>query len=143
MLTIAVDGFASTGKGVVCTKLAQRLGIVHFDTGAIYRLIAVHVIDSNINPKDHDAVVESLKNIQVTLNHHNGEQITILNGDDISNRIRSSSVSNVCSTISPYPEVREFVLSIQSNSLPRVHLMPTLQFESQTTLKSPCIPICK
>ena len=116
MLTIAVDGYASSGKGIVCTKLAQKLGIVHFDTGAIYRLIGVHVLENNINPKNRIDVVNSLKNINISLEHNNGEQITILNGKDISNSIRSSKVSDICSIISPYSECREFVLNIQRKS---------------------------
>ena len=123
MLTIAVDGYASTGKGVICTKLAQRLGIVHFDTGAIYRAIAVYVIDNNINPRDEKQVTDSLKDIKITLNHHNGEQITLLNGEDISTRIRNKSVSNICSIISPYIECREFVLNIQRESAKKYDLI--------------------
>ena len=48
MLTIAIDGTSSSGKGIVCTKLAQKLGVVHFDTGAIYRALGVYVMDNNI-----------------------------------------------------------------------------------------------
>ncbi len=116
MLTIAVDGYSSSGKGAVCTKLAQKLGIVHFDTGAIYRLIGVYVRDNHIDPHNEQKVEECLPNIKVTLNHKNGEQITILNGVDISKEIRENEISDICSIISPYPKCREFVLKIQRES---------------------------
>lgn len=116
MLTIAVDGYSSSGKGAVCTKLAQKLGIVHFDTGAIYRLIGVYVRDNHIDPHNEQKVEECLPNIKVTLNHKNGEQVTILNGVDISKEIRENEISDICSIISPYPKCREFVLKIQRES---------------------------
>lgn len=123
MLNIAVDGTSSSGKGAVCTKLAQKLGIVHFDTGAIYRLIAVHVKNNGIDPTNESEVVESLKNINVTLKHDNGEQITILNGVDVSKDIRHDDISDICSIIAPYPKCREFVLNIQRNSASKYDLI--------------------
>lgn len=113
MLNIAVDGYSSSGKGAVCTKLAQKLGIIHFDTGAIYRVIGLYVLNNDINPYDEDAVVKALDNISVNVQHNNGEQITILNGVDVSEDIRSSEVSDICSITSPYPKCRDFVLNIQ------------------------------
>lgn len=113
MLNIAVDGFSSSGKGAVCTRLAQELGIIHFDTGAIYRVIGLYVRDNNINPNDENAVVSALKNINVEVQHDNGKQITIMNGVDVSSAIRENEISDICSITSPYPDCREFVLNIQ------------------------------
>ena len=113
MLNIAVDGYSSTGKGVVCTKLAKELGIIHFDTGAIYRVIGLYVRDNGINPRDEKAVTEALPNIKVDVKHNEGNQITILNGEDVSTKIRENEISDVCSITSPYPACRDFVLNIQ------------------------------
>lgn len=123
MLTIAVDGYSSSGKGVVCTKLAQKLGIVHFDTGAIYRLVGLYVYQNNIDPRDEEKVCDALKNINVTLKHKDGEQITILNGEDVSDKIRMPIISDICSIISPYPKCREFVLNIQRESAQKFDLI--------------------
>ena len=123
MLTIAVDGYSSSGKGVVCTKLAQKLGIVHFDTGAIYRLVGLYVYQNNIDPRDEEKVCDALKNINVTLKHKDGEQITILNGEDVSDKIRMPIISDICSIISPYPMCREFVLNIQRESAQKFDLI--------------------
>ena len=123
MLNIAVDGHSSSGKGVVCTKLAKRLGIIHFDTGAIYRLIAVYVRDNNIDPYNQEEVESALSNINVELQHNDGEQITILNGVDVSKSIRDNDISDMCSIISPYPKCREFVLKIQRDSAKKYDLV--------------------
>ncbi|MBE5738439.1 MAG: (d)CMP kinase [Clostridiales bacterium] len=113
MLTIAVDGYSSSGKGAVCTRLARRLGIIHFETGAIYRLLGVYVKENNIDPNDKDAVVSALKDIKVSLEHDNGKQITILNGENITDKLHTSEISDICSILSPYPECRDFVTNIQ------------------------------
>ena len=123
MLNIAVDGHSSSGKGVVCTKLAKKLGIIHFDTGAIYRLIAVYVRDNNIDPYNQEEVESALSNINVELQHNDGEQITILNGVDVSKSIRDNDISDMCSIISPYPKCREFVLKIQRDSAKKYDLV--------------------
>ena len=113
MLTIAVDGYSSSGKGAVCTRIARMLGIIHFETGAIYRLLGVYVVENGIDPNDKDAVVSALKDINVSLEHDNGKQITILNGVNITDKLHTSEISDVCSIISPYPECRDFVTNIQ------------------------------
>ena len=123
MLTIAIDGTSSSGKGIVCTKLAQKLGVVHFDTGAIYRALGVYVMDNNIDPYNEGEVEKSLKDISITLKHNNGEQITILNNMDVSNKIRLNKVSDICSIIAPYRKCREFVLNIQRNSAKKFDLI--------------------
>lgn len=123
MLTIAVDGYSSSGKGAVCTKLAEKLNVIHFETGAIYRLIGVYVKENNIDASDKVAVENALPNINVTLKHNNGEQITILNGEDISNKLRTSEISDICSITSAYPKCREFVLKIQRDMADKYDLI--------------------
>lgn len=123
MLNVAVDGYSSSGKGAVCTRLAQKLGVIHFDTGAIYRVIGLYVLNNNINPNDELAVSSALQNIVVDVKHNNGDQITILNGVDVSSDIRTSAVSDICSITSPYPKCREFVLNIQRDIASKTDLI--------------------
>lgn len=123
MLTIAVDGFSSSGKGIVCTKLAQKLGIIHFDTGAIYRAIGLYMLQNNIDPHNKSEVVRNLDKIYIDLKHNDGEQVTILNGEDVSSQIRSSEVSDICSITSPYIPVREKVFNIQRDCASRLDLI--------------------
>lgn len=122
-MNIAVDGYSSSGKGTVCTRLAQELGFIHFDTGAIYRVIGLYVKNNNIDPYDEKGVVDSLKKINIEVRHNNGEQITILNGCDVSKDIRSSEVSDICSITSIYPKCREFVLNIQRDIASKTDLI--------------------
>lgn len=123
MLTIAVDGYSSSGKGVVCSRLAKKLGIIHFETGAIYRLLGVYVKEHGIDPNDKEKVVSELKNIKVSLNHVDGEQITILNGADITDKLHTSEISDICSIIAPYPECRDFVTHIQRSMAKKYSLI--------------------
>lgn len=123
MLTIAVDGYSSSGKGAVCTRLAKKLNIIHFETGAIYRLLGVYVDENDIDPRDEKKVVSSLKNIKVSLKHNDGKQITILNGVDVSDRLHTSRISDICSIIAPYPKCREFVTNIQRSMAKKYSLI--------------------
>lgn len=123
MLTIAVDGTSSSGKGIVCSKLAQKLGVVHFDTGAIYRALGVFVSENNIDPHNQKAVEDALNKINIKLNHKDGEQITILNGQDVSQKIRQNKISDICSIIAPYPKCREYVLNIQRDTAKQLDLI--------------------
>lgn len=113
MLNIAVDGVSSSGKGSVCSKLAKKLGIIHFDTGAIYRVIGLFVYENNVDPSDEKSVVALLDKLQVDVRHGDDGQITYMNGRDVSKDIRQNLISDICSITSPYPDCREFVLNIQ------------------------------
>lgn len=113
MLNVAVDGFSSSGKGTVCKRLAEKLGVIHFDTGAIYRVIGLYVIENNIDPRNEILVTEALSSINVEVKHINSKQITFMNGRDVSDEIRTQEVSDICSLTSPYQKCRDFVLKIQ------------------------------
>ena len=80
-------------------------------------------MDNNIDPYNEGEVEKSLKDITITLKHNNGEQITILNNIDVSNKIRLNKVSDICSIIAPYQKCREFVLNIQRNSAKKFDLI--------------------
>ena len=75
------------------------------------------------NPNDEMAVSSALQNIVVDVKHNNGDQITILNGVDVSSDIRTSAVSDICSITSPYPKCREFVLNIQRDIASKTDLI--------------------
>lgn len=113
MLNIAVDGYSSSGKGAVCTRLAKKLGVIHFDTGAIYRVIGLYMRNNNIDPHDEALVIAALDKIVVGVDHKDGDQITFMNGVDVSEDIRGNDISDICSITSPYPKCRDFVLKIQ------------------------------
>ena len=123
MLNIAVDGVSSSGKGSVCSKLAKKLGIIHFDTGAIYRVIGLFVYENNIDPADEKSVVELLNKLQIDVKHGDDGQMTYMNGRDVSKDIRQNIISDICSITSPYSACREFVLNIQRDIASRNDLI--------------------
>ncbi len=114
-LSIAVDGPVSAGKSTLCDALARKLGILHLDTGAMYRAVALYVLDQNINPQDEAALEAVIKDNRaaVSVAYQEGQQTTLLNGRDITHRLREEQVGAVASTISRYPAVRRYLVSLQ------------------------------
>ena len=115
MITIAIDGPSGAGKSSVAAELSKRLGILHFNTGALYRAIGLYVIKNDINYKDEEEFNKSLKNLDIKIDFLNGKQVTILNGEDVSNQLYSNILDEVCSTTAQYEGARNIVLTIQRN----------------------------
>ncbi len=113
MYTIAIDGPGGAGKSTVADDLAARLSILHLDTGAMYRAIAVAVMDAGVQPEQEKAVTDVAKSAEIEVRFANRRQQTILNGEDVSARIRENAVSMVTSTISRYTEVRAMMVEKQ------------------------------
>ena len=114
-INVALDGPSGAGKSTIARAAAKKLGYVYVDTGAMYRSIALYILDKGVDPEDEQAVVASLPDIDVKLAYENGEQRVILNGEDVSARIRTSEVSMAASKTSSYPGVREFLLGLQKD----------------------------
>ncbi len=114
-INVALDGPSGAGKSTIARAAAKKLGYVYVDTGAMYRSIALYTLDKGVDPEDEQAVVASLPDIDVKLAYENGEQRVILNGEDVSARIRTSEVSMAASKTSSYPRVREFLLGLQKD----------------------------
>ena len=112
-VAIAIDGPAGAGKSTIARKLAEKTGYIYVDTGALYRTVALSISKNGINPQDVPAVVEHIGNISVDIKYIDGEQRVILNGEDVSNLIRTPEVSMMASTTSAIPEVRAFLLGLQ------------------------------
>ena len=115
MITIAVDGPSGAGKSTVTDFVAKKLGIMHFNTGAIYRAVGVYAIENKLDVRNEDLVNSHLDNINITVDFINGEQRTILNGEDITEKLYTMQVSDVSSITSAYKEVRSKILDIQRN----------------------------
>lgn len=112
-VAIAIDGPAGAGKSTIARKLAEKTGYIYVDTGALYRTVALSISKNGINPQDVPAVVEHIGGISVDIKYINGEQRVILNGEDVSNLIRTPEVSMMASVTSAIPEVRAFLLGLQ------------------------------
>lgn len=111
---IAIDGPAGAGKSTVAKRVAQVLGCVYVDTGAIYRAVGYQMQMLGIGPKDTDGIKRLIGDVNVTLQYdEDGVQHTILNGYDVSQEIRTPEMSKIASTISAQKVVRDYLLEVQ------------------------------
>lgn len=114
-INVAIDGPAGAGKSTLARAAAKELGFIYVDTGALYRSVAYYAIKNNTDPHDSENVVPLLKNIRPELKYIGGEQHVFLNGEDVSEFIRTPEVSMGASAVSAIPAVREFLFDLQKN----------------------------
>lgn len=115
-VAIALDGPAGAGKSSIAKRAAKALDYIYVDTGALYRTIGLAATRSNVEPKSSKEVNELLSEIKVDLTFNDkGEQIVLLNGEDVSGEIRTPEASMTASKISAVPSVREYLLDLQRN----------------------------
>ena len=110
---VAVDGASGTGKGTVTRIVAERLGLITIDTGALYRCVTLEVLDNNISFEDVEKIRNLTKNLNVDLRVEGDKQLVFLNGKDVSIEIRTPRVTSNVSTIAAIKEVREEMTHIQ------------------------------
>lgn len=111
--SIAIDGPAGAGKSTIAKTLARKLGYIYVDTGAMYRAMALYIIRENIKPEESDKISIASKNANITIEYHKGEQIVILNGENVNPFIRSEEVGNMASVSSANKEVRLKLVELQ------------------------------
>ena len=112
---IAIDGPAGAGKSTAARGAAEELGFLYVDTGAMYRTIALHLLNGAVDLADHAAVAEALKDVDIRIAYKDGVQRMLLNGEDVSDRIRTEEVSERASVTAAIPCVREKLLDLQRN----------------------------
>ncbi|HEX2937852.1 MAG TPA: (d)CMP kinase [Ruminiclostridium sp.] len=115
IVNIAIDGPAGAGKSTLSRMLASRLGFIYVDTGALYRTIGIFALRNGISPSDKVGVCGLLNKINIQIQFISGTQHVILNGEDVSQKIRTPDVSMAASQVSAIPEVRNFLLDLQKN----------------------------
>ena len=111
--SIAIDGPAGAGKSTLARKLAEKLGFLYVDTGAIYRTVALKVLWEKADPADPAQVVPLLEGLEIHMGYEDGVQKMYLEGEDVSGAIRRHKVSGAASQVSAIPEVRAFLLEFQ------------------------------
>lgn len=112
-INIAIDGPAGAGKSTIAKAIAQQLGILHLDTGAMYRTLAFKALRLGIDPNDAAAVEGFLDDTEVRVGFENGAQTFWLDGEDVTGLIRTSEVSKGASDIAVIPAVRYKLVRIQ------------------------------
>lgn len=114
-LTIAIDGPVGAGKSTISDEVAKRLGILHLDTGAMYRAVGLCVMNLGIDLRDEKAVSDLCREgkVQVDVKYEDGLQRTLINGQDVTGLIRSQEAGQAASCVSRYPAVRKMLVRRQ------------------------------
>lgn len=113
MIAVAIDGPSGAGKSTIARMIAKRLGYLYVDTGALYRAIALHMLQNGVDTAEEAAVCAELDKVELRLTHIEGEQRVLLCGRDVSGDIRRHEVSALASVVSALPCVRAFLLNLQ------------------------------
>lgn len=109
-INIAVDGPAGAGKSSIARAVAEEIGYIYVDTGALYRSIALYSIENKL---DNESLVNSLDKINIRLEFIDKCQHVFLNDNDVSDKIRTPEVSMGASKVSAIPKVREYLFGLQ------------------------------
>ena len=112
-ISVAIDGPSGAGKSTVARAAAARLGYVYVDTGAMYRAIGLAVCRRGISGEDADGIAAVLPEIDIRLAYQDGAQHVLLNGEDVSDAIRTPEIAYYASKVSAVPAVRQFLLEAQ------------------------------
>ena len=112
-INIAIDGPAGAGKSTVARRAAEKLGFIYVDTGAMYRAIALYLIRQGIAPEEKEAIAKECEGADVSITYQNGEQVVILNGENVNGLIRTDEVTRMSSAASAVPAVRARLLDLQ------------------------------
>lgn len=112
-LTIAIDGPAGAGKSTIASRLARKLGYVNLESGAMYRALALKAIDKDASFGDEAALVKLAENLRIQLEPTIGGNRTLMDGRDVSSRIRERDVTEGASQVSVHPKVREWMVAHQ------------------------------
>ena len=113
MISIAIDGPAGAGKSSLSRKIAETLGYIYVDTGALYRAVGLKFLNLGFDTDLNCDIAEILKTTSVDIRFVNGEQRVFLDGNDVSEQIRIPKASMMASSVSAKPEVRAFLLNMQ------------------------------
>ncbi len=110
---IAVDGPAGAGKSTIAKRLARELGIVYVDTGAMYRAMAYHMIRKGTDFEDQTAISRDCQDAEISIVYDQGEQLVLLNGENVTPYLREESVSGKASVCSANADVRRRLVDLQ------------------------------
>lgn len=113
MTKIAIDGPAGAGKSSISKKVAKALGYIYIDTGAMYRTVGLKAVRCGIDTKDIDRVTSILSELDIDIRHEGVEQHIFLDGENVSDQIRTPEISMAASNVSSIPAVRVALVELQ------------------------------
>lgn len=112
-INIAIDGPAGAGKSTIAKIVAKKLGYVYVDTGAMYRAMAIVMLDANIDLNSTEAISKKAEEAYITIKYIDGEQRVFSSGNDVTSRLRNEETGNAASVVSAIPAVRKRLESLQ------------------------------
>lgn len=110
---IAIDGPAGAGKSTIASRLARKLGYINIESGAMYRALALKAIEGDVGFDDEDALVGLAEKSRIQLEPTMGGNRVLLDGQDVSQRIREQDVTDAASKVSVHPRVRQWMVEHQ------------------------------
>ena len=113
---VAIDGTAGTGKSTIAKAISKEQGFTYIDTGAMYRAITLYLLTNNIDLNDKKSIEDVLKKIDIKFEKlENDNQIVLLNGENVTSRIRDVDITNSVSKVSSIKEIRFKMVELQRN----------------------------
>ena len=112
---IAIDGPAGAGKSTIAKNIARELSFIYVDTGSMYRAMAIYFMESGLDSGDRERIEAAANGADVRLVYENGVQQVILNGENVTPRLREEAVGAAASVTSAYPAVRAHLLNLQKH----------------------------
>lgn len=110
---IAIDGPAGAGKSTIARRVAKIKGFIYVDTGAMYRAMAYYLLSVGVDPEDEQVVSKTCTGAHITIRYSEGEQVVLLNGENVNPYLRTEEVGNMASLTSKNMKVRECLTRLQ------------------------------
>lgn len=111
--SIAIDGPAGAGKSTIAKKVAKELGFIYVDTGAMYRAMALYMINNGIDASESEKISATCQSADITIKYEDGIQVVYLNGENVNSLIRTEAVGNMASASSVNGDVRKKLVELQ------------------------------
>ena len=138
-MNIAIDGPVGAGKSSIADQVAEKLDILHLDTGAMYRTVGLHAIRTGTDMGDEEAMAALVETIDVQVRYENGAQRTLLFGEDVTDLIRTGEVSAAASAVSRWGAVRRRMVRAQQEMAAKADMLIDGRDIGTVVLKdSPC-----
>ena len=113
MSSIAIDGPAGAGKSSIAKALSKRLGYIYIDTGAMYRAVALFFVENNVSDGTDSRIKSLLEKLEISIKYEDGAQKVILNGEDVTDKLRLEEIGKLASKFSAIGSVREKLVALQ------------------------------